>query len=183
MTTLVIALALVALVGFIFIWLRLQQVKAAVAHLAQLHQATATGAGARKRSPDVGPLPDIVEVPPDRFIILGYRAQSIIFENFSSGDEVAIKEFKIGIPEGTTAVAPSINGFILLFGKITNPNPEGFNVEATDHHVGFEMVHITVTEITQTEATLKAQLLLRDLESNAWSGVLSYTVLLLGKHP
>jgi hypothetical protein len=189
MIILAIGIALVAIVGFVFAWLRLQRIMVTVDSLERIHKAATvaeavnlTGLPSIAAPHDSSALQPLSK--PQRFIILGHKDENIFFDNFTKADAVVTKKIRRDIPEGTTKVVASIRGFILLFGKITSKEDNRPVFRINDHHLGLEWVNIIVVELTHTDVTLEAQIILRDVNGDDdWSGFLGVSILFLGPHP
>lgn len=188
MTVLAIIIALVALLGSIFLWLRLQRVTATLAQLDQVRASDTPKKIILRDIPTVAAPPDEIapDDPPNRkLIILDFRDELIIFDNQSEG-QFALKEVTVDIPKGTTVVIPSITGFSMLFGKLEILDPvEGhFEYDLLDHNFGLQRVNIITLEIGSTTATVQAQMILRDENGDSeWAGVMHVHLLFLGPHP
>lgn len=197
MTVLAITIALIALLGSIFIWLRLKKVKATLAHLEQMHSSSTAGRVVEFIAfpPVAAPPTELApEDPPSgNRIILGFRNETIILENQSNGENLITKDISVEIPRGTTDVLPLISGFTVLFGEITkikDPVVGAFSYGLEDHNFGFGEVNIRVveiggvTEFGTVTATLQAQMLLRDADGDdEWAGWMHVHILFLGVHP
>jgi hypothetical protein len=185
MTVLAITIALVALLGSIFIWLRLKKVKSAVAHLEQLHASSTARVELRELPSFAGP-PSVVspETSPG-LIIRGFRNEIILLDNQSNGDNRAIKNLTIDIPTGTTHVIPLLSGFILLYGEIISfIEKVDFSFGIEDHNLGLEWVNIRVVELRTASVTVQAQMWLRDDNGDdEWAGAVHVHILFLGPHP
>lgn len=192
MNILSIILALAALVGLAVVWFRLANMKAQVDALGRLHpdDEQLPGRAELVALPSLfstTPAANELEVPlsaTEKLIVLGYRYESIIMDNQSNGESLAVKTVRIEIPPGTTHVVPSIKGLGIAFGKLI-PGPDNeYGWDPEDHHFGLESVNIHVREIGQVTAKLEVTMLLRDYNGDdRWGGGLVATLLFLGPHP
>src|SRR5436190_3871930 len=187
MTTLAIIIALVALLGSVFLWLRLQKVTASLAQLQQVRDPAPPGkAVLRDLPPVVGPGTEIGPDTTRSFIILGFRDDFIVLDNQSSADNIAVKEVTVDIPKGTTAILPLMSGFNIFYGtieKIVDAEHGFFNTLITDHNFGFQWVNVRVVEIRTASATYEVQMFLRDADGDdEWAGYMHVHLLFLAAH-
>ena len=190
MTILSNTLALVALFGFIFIWVRLKKMKTTVDHLEQMHASSKVGKVVELKGLSSIPLAPLKEKPKgvssfESLIILGFREEAIFIDNQSNGKKEAKKDISIEIPEGTIDVVPLVSGFDLFYGKIESIEENtSYHARVSDHHLGFERVNIRVIEIGRVTATIQAQMwLCDDNQDDAWTGTMHAMILFLGPHP
>jgi hypothetical protein len=182
MTILAIAIGLVGLVGVIFLWLRLEKVKATVADIEQIH---GSGITAQTVSTDFGMFTATEGEERQAFIILGVRYETIILaDNQSNGQNLAERQFAVDIPEGTVEVVPLVRGFFRFYGDIIDFDENHLSAEITDHNFAFDWVNIRTVALVHGKAFMEAQMLLRDKDGDdSWSGVMGVVIFCLGYHP
>jgi hypothetical protein len=188
MTILSISIALVALAGFVALWLRLQTVKKTVEHLKWIHDSSEVSRTVELSglSLPTFTLPDersVIAEPAERLIILGHRDLTIDLGNQPDGNEHGvIMNVTIETPPGTTRVVTSLRGFFLMFGSVIRDSGGTIvALNAKDHHLGYEALSITVVGVGAGTATLSVGGVLRDKNGDdSWSGTLLATALFLG---
>lgn len=194
MTILLIIMALVGVAGFAATWNRLKTLGKAVAHLEQIHEADgAEEIKVRRLSPSIltnaaaaGEALTLLASVTERLTILGYRDNLIInLDNQPNASVNVSKEVTIQIPPGTTRVVPSLSGFQLMFGSITQ-NPDGSSGvwNATDHHLGLEALDVFVVKVESATATIGVVGYLSDKNGDdKWTGLVYASLLFLGPQP
>src|SRR5215831_691358 len=180
MTILSIIIALVALSAAVFLWVKVERLKA---DLTQIKSASPPSQRVELA------LPDSVKAPPTDIspepvsgnrIILGYRNDTIVIENQPDGANLFTKEIAVEIPKGTTDVIPVLSGYDLFFGvitKVVDPVSGIFSYGLEDTNFSFGLVNLRVvkiggvTEFGTVTATLQLQVLLRDRDGeDEWAG-------------
>jgi hypothetical protein len=184
MTVAAISIALVALLGSLFLWLRLQQVTASLAQLVE--PATPPKVVLRELPPVIAPDTVIGPATSRSLIILGYRNDIVILDNQSNADHIAVKEFTFDIPQGTTDILPLMSGFNIFYGtldKVVDAQDGLLKSSITDHNLGFQWVNIRVVEIRTASATVEIQMSLRDADGDdEWAGFMHVHLLFLARH-
>lgn len=190
MTIVSVVIALIALVGFAVVWLRLQTVEKTVGDLKDIHELSQKSRDIELKGLPLSHLPfsdkttsRIPALAAESLIVLGHTNLTIDLGNQPDGNEHGvIKDVTIETPPGTTHVVASLNGFFLMFGGvIRNSSGEIVALNAKDHHLGYEALSIAVKEVGIETATLTVGGVLRDKNGDdSWSGTLLTTILFLG---
>jgi hypothetical protein len=117
--------------------------------------------------------------PTDTFDVLGFRSEKILVGNFSNGQVLASKDVVVEMPAGTTDVLASMKGFAVAFGETLADNE---TITFVDHHLGLQFAEVGVHEIGQNSATLRAFMLLRDINGDdRWTGWIIAQVIFLAR--
>jgi hypothetical protein len=187
MTILFIGIALLALVEFAVIWLRLDKVKKAVERLEQIHESSDVSNTVELKGLSVPTFSLADELTPaaaiERLVILEHRDVILDLGNQPDGNQHGvIRDVTIVSPPGTTHVVPSLRGFFLMFGGVIRaPNGEIVALNAKDHHLGYEALEIKAIRVSGQTATLRVSGVLRDKNGDdSWSGTVLASVLFLG---
>lgn len=129
-------------------------------------------------------------------VILGVVPKATSTKNLSGAPESFVEIVEVNVPVGTVAIVPVVTGWSLGFGSVepddlsSQPSPnQQFLWHSDDHHLGLARVDLSVQDInavnpatnTQT-ATIRVLLRLSDHNTDdAWFGLVTYTLLCLGK--
>jgi hypothetical protein len=165
-----------ALGGFFVVWMLQRRLKTRIDALEQMH-----GQSERLISGiEVGP--QEVAFPRAKYIVLGSRQLRIFMDNQSEPVfPQAQKDVTIELPRRTTHVFPAMQGFMIMYGEIVDPDSNGqVRFLLRDNHLGVAYAKVNVLDVGDTTATIRASMLLADVHfDKPWTGFVDASVLFM----
>lgn len=120
--------------------------------------------------------------PFERLIVLGFNDSVLFTINRSNGEDFGVQDVTIEIPDGTTRVLAFMRGWLLGFAETASDELTVRGI--VDHHLGVEYANVRVQEVGVRTATIRAVMLLRDINGDdRWTGWVNAVVIYLGPHP
>ena len=122
------------------------------------------------------------EDPFETLIVLGYKDDVYFTINRTDGTDWASQDVVVEIPEGTTRVIAFMRGWLAGYAETTSS--ETSIRDLVDHHLGVAYLNVRVREVGQRTATLRAAMLLRDINGDdPWTGWVNAVAIYMGPHP
>jgi hypothetical protein len=132
------------------------------------------------------------------FVVLGVASRATSTLSRPNGETFLQTVRLLDVPAGTEVIVPTVTGWDLGYGSTAPADLSGqttpestFHWNATDHHLGFARIDVSVVDIdalapgatTQT-ATLRIGAQLADGNGDdPWWGVIRYQLIYLGRAP